>query len=305
MAAVPAPKEAENVALTTRQAFDQFLEDISITEYQRTVMVPARRATVIKYLTDAFPSTSNMPFVEAHLMGSASKGTIVRPIDDVDVLAKFSNINRIWESKYANDSQAFLYRIRDAYDGAATSQVGARGQAIRVFFQAGGHVDVAPVFTLAGDGESFYLPDGSGGWLLTSPFVANTWFANRNASFSYNLAPLVRLLKKWNGAHSKRLKSFHLETMTASMFTSISTNHRSNLSEFFQAAQYWLDVSDPGGHSGVLSGNLSWSARDDVKRSFDNAADRASRAIASENAGDHSESKRLWAIVLGSSFPVN
>lgn len=291
------------MTLTTRQAFDQFFEDISITDHQRTVIIPARRDAVVENLTDTFPSTSDMPFIESHLIGSAAKGTIVRPIDDVDVLAKFSNANSVWESKYANDSQAFLYRIRDAYNGLVTSQVGARGQAIRVFFQTGGHVDVAPVFTQAGDGQSFYLPDGTGGWLLTSPFVANEWFSTRNAGLSYGLAPLVRLLKKWNAAHSKRLRSFHLETMAASMFVSLSTNHRSNLLEFFESAQYWLDVSDPGLHSGVLSSYLTWSGRDEVRRSFDSGADRAERAIVSENNGDHTEAKRLWTIVLGSDFP--
>jgi Second Messenger Oligonucleotide or Dinucleotide Synthetase domain len=293
------------MSLTTRQAFDQFLEDISITEYQRTVTVPARQSAVVEHLTDSFLSTSDMPFVESCLMGSASKGTIVRPIDDVDVLAKFSNVNRVWEDKYANDSQAFLYRIRNAYAGAVTSQVGARGQAIRVFFKAGGHVDVAPVFIQTGDGQSFYLPDGSGGWILTSPFVANTWFSNRNTNFNYNLAPMVRLVKKWNGAHSKRLKSFNLETMAASMFTAMGTNHRKNLLVFFQSASNWMDVNDPGGHTGLLSGYLSLLTRDDVRRSFDTAADRAGRAISSEEGGNHDEAKRLWSIVLGPGFPVN
>lgn len=288
---------------TTRQAFDQFLQDITITDHQRTVIVPARRSAVVENLSASFSSNSDMPFMESHLIGSAAKGTIVRPIDDVDVLATFSNANNVWESKYANDSQAFLYRIRNAYDGCVTSQVGARGQAIRVFFQTGGHVDVAPVFTQAGDGQSFYLPDGAGGWLLTSPFVANSWFTTRNADLSYNLGPVVRLLKKWNIAHSKRLRSFHLETMTASMFVSLGTNHRSNLLKFFETGRNWLDVSDPGVHSGLLSSYLTWSGRDEVRRSFDSAADRAGRAIARENAGDHAEAKRLWAIVLGSGFP--
>jgi hypothetical protein len=289
--------------LTTKQAFNQFLTDISITEYQKTSIVAKRKETVVRNLTSAFPSNSDLPFMEAKLMGSAAKGTIVRPLDDIDVLAVFSNEKRAWQDKYQYDSQAFLYRIRRAYDGLSIAQVGARGQAIRVFFESGGHVDVAPTFRQATD--AFHLPNGNGGWIYTSPFIANQWFKERNAELSYNLAALVRMLKKWNAAHSKRLKSFHLETMAGHTFKTLGNNRRTGLEGFFAWAGDFLDVSDPGGQSGSLSGYLSWTARDSVRQSFTTAADRASRAIDAENAGDHTEAKRLWALILGSKFPTS
>lgn len=52
-------------------------------------------------------------------------------------------------------------RITGSYNGLETAQVGARGQAVRVFFQTGGHVDVAPVFSYGSD--IYVLPNGSGG----------------------------------------------------------------------------------------------------------------------------------------------
>jgi tRNA nucleotidyltransferase (CCA-adding enzyme) len=101
------------------------MTDITITEYQKTSIVEGRRKTVIQNLTAAFPATSDMPFYQGRLMGSAAKGTVVRPPDDIDVLASFSNEKNAW-TKYRNDSQAFLYRIKRAYDGLVTAQVGAR-----------------------------------------------------------------------------------------------------------------------------------------------------------------------------------
>jgi Second Messenger Oligonucleotide or Dinucleotide Synthetase domain len=288
------------MALTTYQAFEQFMTDITITDYQKASIVEGRRKSVIENLTAAFPSSSDLPFHEGRLIGSASKGTIVRPLDDIDVLAVFSNENDAW-SKYRRDSQGFLYRIKRAYDGVETAQVGARGQAIRVFFQTGGHVDVAPVF-LQSTGV-YHLPSGDGSWILTSPFIANKWFADKNGELTYNLAPIVRLLKKWNAAHSRRLRSFHLETMAGHTFGSLSSNRRTALQKFFEWAGGHLDINDPGGRSGLLSGYLSGTARDDVRRSFDAAQDRATKAIAAEESGDHEEAKRLWRIVFGSSFP--
>lgn len=286
--------------ITTSQAMTQFLSDISVTDYQKTSIINARKDRVVENLTAAFPATSDLPFSRAILMGSAAKGTIVRPMDDIDVLAVFSNANGAWNT-YRLDSQAFLYRVRRAYSGLSTAQVGARGQAVRIFFKNGGHVDVAPVFSHGND--VYGLPGGDGGWINTAPTVANAWFTKRHAGLSYNLAPLVRLMKKWNNAHSKRLHSFHLETIAASTFKTLGSNRQNALASFFEWAPSHLDVFDPGGQSGALSGYLTWTGRQEIIQSLGSAAERARKANAAEARGDHDEAKRLWRIILGSSFP--
>jgi hypothetical protein len=91
--------------------------------------------------------------------------------------------------------------------------------------------------------------------------------------------------------------------MAGHTFGTLSSNRRTALEKFFEWAGSRLDVSDPGGQSGSLSGYLSWSTRDEVLRSFDAAKDRATKAIEAEASGDHQEAKRLWRITLGSSFP--
>lgn len=287
---------------TTSQAMAAFLADITVTDYQKTSIINGRKDRVVENLTAAFPSTSDLPFSHAVLMGSAAKGTIVRPIDDIDVLAVFSNAQGAW-NKYRFDSQSFLYRVRRAYDGLEIAQVGARGQAVRIFFKTGGHVDVAPVFWYGGD--IYGLPSGKGGWINTAPIVANSWFANKNSELKYNLAPLVRLLKKWNNSHSKRIRSFHLETIAAHTFSSLNGNRQEALAKFFQWAPGHLDVSDPGGQSGLLTADLAFSDRKEILDSFKSAADRATKALEAEARGDHAESKRLWGIILGSAFPTN
>jgi Second Messenger Oligonucleotide or Dinucleotide Synthetase domain len=284
---------------TTAQAMASYLAELEPTNYHTQTLIPARKDSVVENLTDTFPVTSDMPFWKANLIGSAAKGTIIRPIDDIDVLAVFSDEKNAY-AKYRYNSQNFLYRIRQAYDGVSIQQVGARGQAVRVFFKTGGHVDVAPVF-FAGD-DDYLLPAGNGSWLRTSPFVANQWINAKNAELGSNLKPLIRLLKKWNREHSSRFHSFHLETVTASVFSTIGTNYRDAIAKFFQWAPNHLSVRDPGGHSGDLSAYLTWYARRDLLQSLQTNADRAARALRAEGDGDHTEAKRLWAIVLGSDF---
>lgn len=289
------------MTLTTAQAFSQFLTEISATDYQKSSIVASRKSGVDRDLSAAFPTTSDMPFSRGILMGSASKGTIIRPLDDVDVLAVFDNVHGAWD-KYRADSRSFIYRVRDAYNGFHVQQVGTRGQAVRVFYKNNGHVDVAPVFS---NGNGVYLlPNGTGGWLLTAPTIANDWFAKRNGILDNHLAPLVRLLKAWNRAHSKRMRSFHLETVAATAFGSLNSNYRDALQKFFAWAPNYLSVNDPGGQGGDLSSYLTWSGRQEVLDALRSAAGRATKANEAEARGDHAEAMRLWKIVLGDGFPT-
>ncbi len=288
--------------LTTVQAFAQFIDDIEPSDYHYDTMVPARKKTVDERLTEKFPSGNLTPFDEVYLIGSAAKKTATRPIDDVDVLAVFSNANNGYES-FRYNSQNFLYRIQQAYAGTSIQKVGTRGQAIRVFFQNGGYVDIACVFWSGND--NYLLPAGDGSWITTRPFAANNWFATRHAELSYNLKTFVKVLKKWNYAHSKRLNSFHLETMAGKVFASLNNNRRDALLVFFQNAGSYLNVMDPGGTGVVLGANISSNKRSDILNSFALAASRAKVAIEAEGRGDHSESKRQWRMVLGSDFPTS
>ncbi|MCF8542781.1 MAG: hypothetical protein K9G24_06845 [Candidatus Nanopelagicales bacterium] len=290
------------MALTTAQAFAQFLEGLTVTEYQKTSIIEGRKKTVDERLLERFPSTSDMPYWKGILMGSAAKGTIIRPFDDIDVLAVFSNAGNAWD-KYRWDSKKFIYRIRDAYTGVSIQQVGTRGQAIRVFYETGGHVDVAPVFDAGSD--VYRLPNGTGGWIDTAPTVANQWFSTRNRELGYHLAPLVRLCKSWNRAHSKRMRSFHLETVAGTLFGSLGSNYRDALQKFFEWAPNHLSVNDPGEKGGDLNGYLTWTAREQLRQALSSAAERASKALAAETRADHAEAKRLWKILLGDDFPTS
>lgn len=95
-----------------------------------------------------------------------------------------------------------------------------------------------------------------------------------------------------------------LEVMTASMFSSLGSNHRMALQTFFQAAPKYIGVSDPAGHSGRLDDYLTADARAAIRSRCAEALDRAKRAITAEGRGDHARAKGLWRIELGDEFPT-
>ena len=144
---------------------------------------------------------------------------------------KFTNKENIFE-QYRAHSDDFLQRIRTALDAKTSiEKIGARGQAVRLFYQSGAHVDIAPTFKWKGDG--FALPRGDSSWMTTDPEAQASWYSQRRTVIGSNLTPICKLARRWNGVHSHRFESFHLEIMVASMFKSISSNYRSALQSFF------------------------------------------------------------------------
>jgi tRNA nucleotidyltransferase (CCA-adding enzyme) len=84
------------MAMTTAQAFTAFLGTISPTDTQHQEISAKRRSTE-SYLREAFPSSSTLPVKRVILIGSADRGTIIRPINDIDVMAEFTNKDGIFE----------------------------------------------------------------------------------------------------------------------------------------------------------------------------------------------------------------
>src|SRR5271165_907974 len=209
--------------LTTAQAFDRFMEIISPTDSQRQEITDKRRTTE-RYLAAAFPGSSDLPLKRVILIGSAGRGTIVRPIQDIDVLAEFTNKDSIFE-KYRSDSGAFLQRLARGLDAKTSlATIGARGQAVRLFYKSGAYVDIAPVFAWKGGG--YALPSGDGGWITTDPEAQAAWFSDRKTQVGSQLPHIVKLGRRWNNVHSHNLHSYHLEVVICKSFSTVGGNWR-------------------------------------------------------------------------------
>lgn len=288
------------MARTTAEAFNEFKDKLQLTAPQ-TTLVNSRRDNVIGYLRSAFPSSSDLPFALGKLIGSAGRETIIRPIDDIDLLAKFSNQDNIFE-RYRHDSRSFLYRVRDALTRFRVQVVGARGQAVRLFYTNPPNVDIAPVF---GWGEGGYvLPDGQGGWIRTDPDFHAQYFAQRDHALGYLFKPMVRMLKRWNNEHGKYFRSFHLEVVINVAFSSIGNDSRIACEKFFEWAPTRLEAADPAGNDPDLSSYLTPASRQQLLANLASARQRARNANAAERSGRHQEAIRLWRIIFGSEFPA-
>lgn len=289
------------MATTTAQAFNEFSEIVSLTATQN-LQVKQRKQAATDYLAKFFDSGSSTPVAWSKLMGSVERETIIRPLDDIDVIAKFNNKDDVFE-KYRYASSDFLHHIRNALDAKTQiQQVGTRGQVVRLFYTSGPHVDIACVFGWNSGG--YVIPDGSGSWQQTDPFAQAKWIDERQKALGGYLKRRVRFLKRWNRVHSRRLDSFHLEVMVANSFDSMNSDSRDCLEKFFTWGPSHLRVLDPAGYSGDLSDYLDWNDRQAVLQTLESARSRAAKANAAEAEGNHAEAIRLWRIILGDEFPA-
>jgi len=275
------------------------MDIISPTDAQRQEITNKRKLTE-RYLAGAFPISSTLPLERVILIGSAARGTNVRPIQDIDVMAEFVNKDNIFE-QYRRDSGAFLQQISRALD-AKTSLVtiGARGQALRLFYQSG-PVDIAPVFASSTGG--YGLP-GGGAWITIDPEAQANWLVERKSQVGAYLPHLVKLARRWNDVHGHNFRSYHLEVVVCHVFGRVGTNWRKEVKFFFDHAPSFIPVSDPAGHSGRLDSYLTVDGLRAVESELSEAAQVAGRAVAAEGRGDHAEAKRLWRIEFGDEFPL-
>lgn len=288
------------MASTVAQGFTEFEGKIALTPNQQQT-VKARRITIQNILGELFPASSDMPISGAYVIGSAARSTMIRPIGDVDVFAIFDD-RVVWD-KYRSDSKKLLYRVRNALDAKyKTTVVGARGQAVRLFFKQMPHVDIAPAFPIYGT-NSYYIPRGDGNWEQTAPFQHSDFLAQRNKDLSSQLKPLTRMLKRWNARHSSRIGSFHLELIAQATFSGLGSNRTKSVEKFFEWAPNHLDQSDPAGYSGNLAAGWSFAHRTNVRDSLASAHSRAVKANEAQSAVNLTEASRLWRIIFGEDFP--
>lgn len=284
------------MATTTAGAFAEFVEKLKPTESQWET-IHARRTSNQAKLAEAFPASESLRFDCSSLIGSADRGTIIGPPDDVDVIAVFDPAGF---AQYRADSQTFIERVRDALDVTAPI-VGTWGQAVRLLYPSGPITDITPGFARKGGG--FLIPRAHGGWQAIDPELHNTHVSDKHAELGFHLKPLARLVKAWSREHGQPLSSFHLECMLAATFTSLGENYRDASWQFFESAPITLHVDDPAGHSGDLAAKFSLAQAQDVRRSFASARDKARSALNAEAAEDHEDAMRLWRTIFGQGFP--
>lgn len=148
--------------------------------------------TSIKTLEIRLDSYFGSNIEEKFIFGSYTRVTILpRKVDensDIDYMIVFNNSDNY-------RPQTFLDRLkRFAEAKYSTSEIYQSSPTI-VLELNNIKFELVPAYEKYG---TYYIPDGKGNWIATSPNDFNDKLTEANNKNSYKIKPLVRLIKHWN-----------------------------------------------------------------------------------------------------------
>jgi hypothetical protein len=214
-----------NDQMTVAQAFQQFLQDLEITEKQRKC-ADEQKARVRAVLA------AHLKPDKVFVSGSYDRRTAIRPLNDIDL---FMVLNEsVHGGLRSQSTQPCLDAVLAALQRAHPSGVSMRRQrrSVNISFQSTGiGYDVVPAFRVSGKHDVYIIPDAERqSWIATNPAQHAALCNQADARNGHVLKGLIKAAKHWNVQHGKQLRSFHLEVMAYS----IKFRSPSSLLERFQ-----------------------------------------------------------------------
>jgi len=243
-------------------------------------------------------------------IGSYSRGTAIANYSDVDLLANLRRDEAKWGDNLVSSSRV-LQRVRDDLnDRFVSTDVRRDGQAAVVYFARGKQkVDVVPGIFLRMHEKSpvFGIPDGSGGWLETSPRAHLVWLRRKQLRSRGKMNKVIQILKYWKycRGNTQALSSFYLEMWLANSGLCVGVRSYSEilLDAFYQLHRESLKrISDPVGVSGLISPARTRAHIDSIGTTIHSCLGHATAAIEAETRRDFQEANRQWSIVFNGIF---
>lgn len=261
-------------------------------------------ATIHTRLAEAFTLKG---FVRA---GSYSRGTFIRGGSDVDLFAVVARDDLRWGGSYVTSDTALNNFGRELKARFPSTLISRDVHAIVLEFNDC-HVDVVPAFfsgMTAGHQPMYAIPDGSGGWMKTSPAQHNAFIRQRDEASRGKLRRVAQLIKFWRECRSPRvpLSSFHIEMVLASENLCLGVKSYGDcVTEVLQglAQRECRGLQDPLRISGRLPAVKTEARRDPAVASVRYSRDHAKVALRAAALDDHQEACRQWDIVFNGYFP--
>jgi hypothetical protein len=248
------------------------------------------------------------------VIGSHTRETAIRYHSDVDYLAVLGKVDVTYGGSLVR-SGTVLTNVRKALsERFKNTEIRSDGPSVVVKFQGGeGAVDVVPGFwhdTTGQDGYPvFAIPDGSDGWLDTSPQRHSKYLVEQGVASRHKLKGTIRLLKAWKYARTPNVPflSFHLELLLASTGTCDGIkSYAACLRDAFRLLRdrEGRALNDPLGISGRIPIVYTAAQARSLVNHASHAAEHADTALWAESVGKIDEAFRQWRIVFNDEFPA-
>lgn len=254
-------------------------------------------------MSDAFTVKK---FIE---VGSFKRGTSITGKSDVDLFCVVSRDDVKWGAN-TKSSNTVLNKVKEEMaDRFKNTPVYKDGPAVVIEF-SDANVDIVPAFFSRFDGPRplYWMPNGSGEWMETSPEAHNKYLSDADVASGGKLKNVARLMKYWCTCRTPRvpLSSFHIELVLANegICNGVKT-YAQCLRELLQsmANRECRGIQDPLRISGIVKCVKTEAQQESATRSVKASRDHAISARPYEGLNEV-EAKRQWNIVFNGNFPA-
>jgi hypothetical protein len=246
------------------------------------------------------------------LVGSHARETAIRRYSDVDYFAVFSRDDFRWGDGYKSSNTVLDNLRTDLGNRFRQTSVYRDGPAVVASFRQGDYgVDVVPAIFWEMNSRKwpiYYMPDGNGGWIRTSPEYHNKFIRDADGRSVGKLKRTVQFVKYWRECRTPRtpISSFHLDLLVADQGVCLGAKSYARcLAEVFQllARRECRAYQDPLKVSDYVNAVKMGAQHEAALQAVNYACEHATKAIEAEGCGNQQEACRQWDIVFNGNFP--
>jgi predicted nucleotidyltransferase len=241
-------------------------------------------------------------------IGSHCRGTAIRQFSDLDLMVVLHK-TEVQRGGSLVSSDSVIRRVLGELRGRFTaSDIRRDGLAATIGFGSTNQsLDIVPAvfsrFDRNGMRPVFFIPDGGGDWLETSPHIHDRHFANAQGASGHKLRKVSQLIKWWKHSRTPSLpiRSFYTDLVLSASGVCIGAkNYGQCLYEFFdELARSECDaLFDPCGISGYIEPTNTEAQRRVLLNAVEYARAHAQAALQAQQRQATSEANRQWAIVF-------
>jgi hypothetical protein len=243
--------------------------------------------------------------------GSFNRGTFIRGKSDVDAYAVLSLDEIRWGTGWKT-SLTVLNDLRRELEGRFRYTAIRRDIHAIVLEFSDGKIDVVPAawgeFSKEYKRPIYFIPDGTGKWMKTSPELHNDYLIGRNDECGGKQRATAQLIKFWRECRSPRisLSSFHIEMLLAcENICSGVKGYADWITDIFQilAERECVGMRDPFGICGNIPALKTEAQRSTALATIKHSRNHAKEAVAANARGNTAEALRQWDIVFHGKFP--
>lgn len=283
---------------TIAQGFEKFHSNITPSSYE-SGKAKSHKDSIEAKLKEDFDLS------KIFYSGSANNGTSISTHSDVDLFAS------IPASKLRENSLISLREVKKSLeDRFPNTSIYVSSPAVVCDF---GYADwdtaeVVPAHYLGTENDHmvYDIPNGSGGWMKSSPNAHNAYVREHNNRLSNKLKKLIRFAKAWKYYKNVPISSFYLELRITKWMESESTFvYDIDMASIFRKLENCglAAIQDPMGISGYVYACSSEAKKEDALSKVKTASTGAQKAREQEEARDTHSAFTWWNLVFNSSFP--